>query len=1805
MKQKHNNILKAARLLALVVLMAIGVGLKGWGQQYTISPQDGKTFPQNDVPTIVETIYVEPNSSRTLQVYDYQNYWYVRWYRYNGIKTNIVNITAPSGSSLRRTSNSDSYFWFHDMNGTNQNSVRINYNSNQVTFPDSVFCDLSFNVDGLGITPTSYNIKEPTIGKRYKFIIKSADEIRTRLNSLDDDAALDTFRITVPYGATYVNLQMNMYPQNYFWETNNRQRQGEEFSYSINGGRNRTSTNKLIELGQTAITRETTVKVYASDGNNNSPCLALYIITPQENSGFKTEAQIVNDPDRNPGKYQDKYKQIGVVDFDFDNVISRSSLNAGNNMSSEQINPANTTYSFANPLLDWINYPTWMPEDAYGLYRSANVEDVSERKGYNVSNWGKEYASNNRFREGYKTYGWYFTNISSLSNKVLYDRTYYNTGGISCGYFCYLNASTQAGRVVNVDINGIICPNTELVVTAWMADITNAEILPNVNLLFWGRNSETGATGILHRFSSGRMTLDYENDRANWKQLCYKIIVSKEMLSDYDKFFIEIQNNAEGTSGADYAIDDIRIYRSLPNINVIRENACDASTLLLSSDYATILRNMGWSEGQLVSQERTTPGDGGYDYKDLDYRKYRYGLMGENHEFKNSVVGNVYFAFWDSTKVGTNEEWVTVNKRALGVSTNAAKSIRVPVSTVLSKSDGEGATGYEFYTESREEAMVYEQIINLRAVADYNKDIKGGLYDGLNSKLPEDDKYVYIPIDSIGTPGNDDFNQEKYQTAIESMYHRLNIPRLRCPWYNKEEGRLYLSIIDVNNTDLKYRGQDKTDENPEGASGEYHVISFKASEVIGQEIVNPRDPCSLISPFTVQPAATILIETAMGEPETAACAGSLRRITATLEAYDKENNNAPIDLQDAGIDYLFDWYLDDLQAYELDSIDNSNVSIKTLLEVYRDDQKDQDIITVEDANKWSGGRLGANAKYRLVTLLESGLLLTGSKGGSTFDIELPNTDRIVAIPYVFMNDGVDSERYTFCSDRSELSLPVEELNIPKINPGFPGITELDGGAPLRLGLRNMEKEVTLKIPFTDKGLEMFKDAHHLGVNGEPEISFRKGTSATLTKVGNVSGLYIPNGYNENSKLATITINWTIKPDTVFEEGKEYELLFPFVQYKNDTEILSTQCDGLASLRIRVVPEYLTWQGDGSDVWYSDGNWKQSTEKELYMDNQQDTDANGNDDVSDAFAPLYFTKITIPGEKELSLLNPTYVDDNNNNKTITNLGVGYTIQYDMAVDTVLPTTEGGQGSIKVVPYYINKVDQIYFKPGATLLNQHLLTYNKARVDFEMTKGQPYWMSSPLKDVYAGDMYAPAGTGRQETPAFEDITYDDGTNSRWGLPFYQKAWNKAVSYKTEAGEVNVSVVQSNWSIEYNDVWVPYTVGKGFYSRVENKNANNNVLVRLPKEDTDYTYEKPKTKGLSTFPTGGKDDSGKLHTDGTTDGTITLDLSSVDGDGNHFLIGNPYMAYLDMSKFFNEGNKAVLGEKYWIIDNEGNASVGTPDVVWGDGMKSGYIAPMQAFFVEHKDYTPNETKSDTEVPTPAVVTSNINMTVSQDEATNQNPGTRAFKATNPQLTILAKGAEGKSVSFVVQSDFAENVYMSDEDAVALLDSELKIPMVYTVAGNCAAAVNKVKDMQNIPLGVYAEEDEEVEVTIEGMSQFVDSLYLHDALTGKSVLLDGDIYTLRVNGENHGRYTITTKGGITVESNICVYSPSSNNLMIAASPSETLEQVRVFDMSGRMVENRVDLESSNCRLRVASGIYIVYAKTEAGETKVKVRVK
>ena len=875
-------------------------------------------------------------------------------------------------------------------------------------------------------------------------------------------------------------------------------------------------------------------------------------------------------------------------------------------------------------------------------------------------------------------------------------------------------------------------------------------------------------------------------------------------------------------------------------------------------------------------------------------------------------------------------------------------------------------------------------------------------------------------------------------------------------------------------------------------------------------------------------------------------------------------------------------------------------------------------------------------------------------GGEYGKAEFRWTEKVVAIPY--LPDDHEDEKgriWLFCNEPHELTM--EAAPAPTLLAGFPDVEYPEGmehypHVPLRIGLPNIMEKSINDIPIQGEGLTMgMTESNRLGMPYDDKddattIFLRQGQ--TYTAVGKLTNLSAKakSGNDNGGGLFSMTFNEDAYKE--FAEGQIYSLYIPFGEYK-DGIFVKGSCEGYATLLVKIVPEYLTWQGTNTgEAWYNDTNWHQSTKGELYIDpnGTDDTDANGNDLVTAAFAPLHFTRITIPEGQTLEL------EDLKEDKNLLQ-GIDTTsktkatqyIQYDMAVN------KNDKGLI-VAPYYINKVKAIYFKPEAQLRRQQLLTYDTARVEFEMTPNAKYWMASPLQSVFAGDMYTVKNTGRQNTNAFADITYSTADNDRQAPAFYQKAWDKAITMyvpKSEADQIasfpengldttHYEVVQSNWSREYNDVNVPYALGKGFYASVEKKNAdalNGNVLVRLPKADDSYDYEpwKPETKNatlraaMTKAPTlAERINAGKLADDkpievvltdangteewwNTDNGTVRV---IADGDGKHFLLGNPYMYPLDIVRFLKE-NEAILEQKYWTLDVKEGLVVGTPDVAWEggnvtDATSGAVIAPMQAFFVELKDAA--QTKAEGTVTGADLKVVRFDPSMMQGEPEKVSSSLRTATAKNPVLKLTAERDAYRSTALLTRQDDATNNYEADKDAVILLDTELEeIPQVYTIAGTRAVGVNVARRVDQIPLGVYAGEGKgEVTLTIEGIGDWAETLYLYDAVTRKSTELSGDTYTLRLDGSSHGRYFLsagspTGNEGVGDAESISVYSAASGKVVVSAS--EALKRIQVFTPMGRLVRTLYPARPTYT-FALPAGIYIIRAEIAHDQKTVKLRV-
>lgn len=291
------------------------------------------------------------------------------------------------------------------------------------------------------------------------------------------------------------------------------------------------------------------------------------------------------------------------------------------------------------------------------------------------------------------------------------------------------------------------------------------------------------------------------------------------------------------------------------------------------------------------------------------------------------------------------------------------------------------------------------------------------------------------------------------------------------------------------------------------------------------------------------------------------------------------------------------------------------------------------------------------------------------------------------------------------------------------------------------------------------------------------------------------------------------------------EGYWYEGVLIFREDGNKGTMVL--CSGETYIRFAVVPEYATWNPTAnskmSAAWNNDDNWRRSARSELYKENQY-TDYQGG-----GYVPMKFTKVTIPNLSGLYFPSLGYIAYQKSTGIATKLSnakgdaATTNIQYDMLAQWDANAADHGlnaEGNLECEPFYGNTCDQIYFKPGGELLNQCYLIYNKAWVEKEMKPNTWYALTSPLQDTYAGDIYVPAASGRQESEAFKPITFLSSVNNRVTSPVYQRSWDASASaqevtlggnysaYDYSGTDISfdsqsLSALSAHWSHIYNKV------------------------------------------------------------------------------------------------------------------------------------------------------------------------------------------------------------------------------------------------------------------------------------------------------------------------------------------------------------------------------------------------------------------
>ena len=1698
---------------------------------------------------------------------------YIRWYDYKtDMKSNSLVIWSPNHGFLQDVKDKDGksrgYFgWKNNPKSENAGPTIVTHGV-QYAPPaaaasadwegEEIACDVSkyTDFDPVVSGENQYFTHEPTLQIRYIFHIRPAKAMAenivkttsTDLRTADSDLTIEDNRRIV-FGAkdgdAKMSIRVNYKPSNYYFyalkpsdgiprhlfssdEANSIKQADYDKSTLYNANNfiwiaydetktkytllysseakqmiEKTSMNTLMNgdwynLDGTVASSKPTITfgsivyfvayAYYNDISTKAPIANFEVL--YQNTYPKTIQQLIDDGDseRRLDYFESHYKQATKpISFDDDNdKLTVVAPTKENNMAHYASRWDRRAYSFVYPQLrDQASPGTYaLIHGEYGLFKSANLAGVSDNSVTSTA--------------GKTLYSW-----NAPNNPVLYDRTYAITNGKQYGYFLYVDASDESRQIATVDFKADLCSGARLVFSAAVTDFTasSAPVEPQVLFKLYGiikdENDKVTHQRLLTSFTSGDFNSNTEGDRqaGTWFQVYSRIVMRKNSgVENYSDFRIVLDNMCSGTHGADYAIDDIRLYIQHAKVDVMQNQpACPDAT--------------------------------------------------------NGSVANPNITL----KITSHYE----NVQAI---------------------TGVGKESKLFYRISDMDGNPFAGI-------DYNGD---GTVD----------KYGVVTI-----PANYDASSKAFE--IDPEGHVILVIANRH--FNLPLGKKFYVSVAYPDADGKPEEWGKQTDACSSYSEEFSIVQQKVaiSDANGSVVTTVRVSCDGNSTPDVD-------------------------INAKLETADNVGGGSIL-LNNV----KFDWFVG-----TPDGADNKFSSISDLqqaLRNYRDKYPDETSLNAafQTSNPDDYALL---EKYIKGVDGEGTLVLAVSNSLTGYKFKQVGTYKIAAVP-IATSIKQGTVTYEICPNPMYFTIRIVEDG-PKLILGFDNVAYPTDDRAVRIGLpqiKEMQKKgangmLILPVADLNNGKDekveiQFLDTSNVFISDSNDPTFNTSSSSKQI-IGKLKETTLTTGAKE---IGLVFNNDAL---TTFHEGYWYELNFSYELLKSSS---IAACPGDLFITLKVVPEYLSWFPSVANKlnanWNNDLNWKRSTAAELYDKKYEDygeatcgNSVNAKLTRQQAYTPMKFSKVVIPENKLVypGLGNIVYRVGNDIATKLTNFkgeeatsGIAYDFVVSWNNNTADPDDHStdGKGTFKCETFHGNLCDQIFFKARAELLNQPYLIYNKAYVEKEVTQNKWNIISTPLKDVYAGDFFVPLATGREESKtAFQTMNFGETSDNRVYAPVYQRNWDRNATqvvdrdtnYKAHdyngtnisidtISDVSMNVESLYWSHVYNKLDEKYENGKGFALKAgdQYKQLSAKWLFRLPKADVEYTYFKPDGWYSDQKVTLQKDALYRLNVLTSNEPGLLGEYSqpltaNTHSNNRYYIVGNPYTASLSMYRFLN-GNPSFERKVWTLVDGVLKAH-SVPEGTYNRSQDY-IIEPMQGFFVKVKE---GETVSQ----------ANFTLVMTTDRWISG--GTAVQEPAAVYINVVNDDNLCSTAKVVLCND-ADDEFVDDEDVELLNNSDIEdIPQVYTVAGNQAAALNKLSNINFLPLGIIAKEDGKVmsngaavNVEISANRYVTDKLFVFDAKMGTFTPADAPI---SIMANEHGRYYITTSTynlkQHNDEANIKCYA-LANGVVAVSSPNLTLASVSVYTTEGLLVTCDSRINASSWNKNIGAGLFIIKVDTAEGKSK------
>lgn len=1536
------------------------------------------------------------------------------------------------------------------------------------------------------------------------------------------------------------------------------------------------------------------------------------IDNPTSTSGAKADASLTEYTYRTPKYLEEHYTCVTDLDFDF---------------------PSEIAGKYGQPQV--YPYPLGWSESSYGFYDGSaqkregsgdNVNFMGQGGGRELPQWGYYAILNDYVENGNTTWG---LNSSVPTAPTLSKE---NRKGKDSSYHLYVDASDQPGMIARLTFDHPLCPGSQLFVSAWVkvAQPYNTGMFAksdNAAMLFTIMGVTEGETGKerdrsytpIYRYQTGQIPGTYtakthpnipgfggEDDCNQWLHVHFSFTNKSALQTAYDSYVLQIDNNSASTKGGDMYIDDIRVYIASPKVEVKQKSpTCHANNvdalLQMTLDWDRLLSRLGVEE--LTTEPTGDIAKAHVSFCFVDSAKFisAYNKISNpiNNEeacktaFKESIIKLAYPTQKGSTLQTSSYEFGKLLFNPYYSDNNEYNDKETNIQDIT---DAKDAGHFYRLGDGLGKALVADIHCALEPFRTYFlvlEENHGEVHDG-DDLVPDIERFKYYynaPLAANSCVAKTSFQLEAQNSIKVNGMLSENSDHTFCNGQIVNFGVQLKAATDDSGEvkpiteNVYYDWYLNSLEEFQKEPGSVGTTTTTGSNSVHQALINFRESCpDATTPdewTTASQSDKDLLATLVKENKLI-----LRQATLNTHATDNGDNKfklvvVPIPLELGETDKKTIICTDPMEI-QLDINGNAPVAHVGFEDVvYPDERTDNPDKTYFPTIRASKGiQEACNSENALLEIPLRNIKLNSAGTSTTSSTTAPSFTINTTYPYLYLIDSND---------------PMVANKIAEINKT--GTFESHTWPVATIKAINAVPNSTSDISKTaDQYIRVY---------------FETSTTATL------EGMSAPK----------------------FREGYWYTLMAYFEESGTSSPSTTATCEGNLTFNLKVVPEYQKWSGpaDGSGNWNNDDNWLRSTAGELHKGTNYDDDYTPGETYY-GFVPMSFTKVTIPEGKQVQLYkatpNTSTVENGATHSilnlastdkpaTITNPATTH-IEYDlMAKEAALPLTNNVAYNCET--YYTNTVDQIHFEPSTAMLHAELLTYQKAWIDYKLAGSRWYTLASPLQSVVAGDWYT-MNTGTQTTEYFKDINFTTPNYNRFQPSVYQRGWKQEANMITIGSDGSSNgktvAVAGNWSGVYNDVAVPYTPGLGFSVKVLNLSTTTSAtdpavaLFRFPKADTQYSYydSENNTSGnqvdVRTSETD-KDNAGKLKSDalkspGSSEFTVTLDENTASKDADYHLIGNPFMAYLDASKFFEVN--ANLQSKFWMI-TDGNQTVavgGTSNNDWITNIgEATRIAPLQSFFVEKKG---------TSTYTDNTVTFSANMQALAPTGTTASSAALKSSSPLPLLTLVATTADGRQSRAVIAYDrAASEAYKANEDAELFLDSNLSdLPSIYTVAGTMAASINRTSVLWNIPVGTYSNRSgnngnnpETVTLTFEGLDRFTGTTLYDVEKKTETALHDNSSITIAAN--TYGRYFLragTPTGNEKIETEtIRIYTIARGQLIVTAT--EQLQTVAIYDFAGRLL--RYSDTPSGCLFttHLGKGNYIVRATSEHQQQTSKIQIR